>query len=141
MKIWRKYLDDREATAEHLKIIQNVITRMANTSFIIKGWAITVVSAILSFSVATSDGLFGLVALLPCFIFWGLDSYYLWQERLFRTLYKKIVENPELVKKFSMDTSPFKKEMDRWICTVFSITELAVYISIIVVILLLGFIS
>ena len=28
-----------------------------------------------------------LVALAPTLIFWGLDAYYLWNERLFRALY------------------------------------------------------
>lgn len=75
---------------EHLKMIQKIVDRMANNSFLLKGWAILVITTIFTFaSNKRIDNniqviLFTNVLLL---VFWGLDSYYLQQERKFRKLY------------------------------------------------------
>ena len=47
---------------------------------------------------------------LPALIFWGLDAYYLQQERLYRALYdhvRKIDLEPD--DRFSLDASQFEK--------------------------------
>ena len=38
-----------ETKIRYLELIQNVITRMANNSFMLKGWAITLVAAIFAY--------------------------------------------------------------------------------------------
>ena len=48
-----------ENKLKHLEFIQNVINRMANTSFLLKGWSITIIAGLFAFS-ATE----GLVAVL-----------------------------------------------------------------------------
>ncbi|MEN9503463.1 MAG: hypothetical protein RI964_2748 [Pseudomonadota bacterium] len=35
---------------KHLEMLQQVITRMASNSFLIKGWSITLISALLAFA-------------------------------------------------------------------------------------------
>jgi uncharacterized membrane protein len=132
-------MEDKEAMIEHLKIVQGVINRMAQTSFILKGWAITVVSAILGFAVGTSNGNFGLVAIAPGLIFWGLDSYYLWQERLYRRLYELVRTGDQSIPPFSMNTTPCKKTCPGWLRTVWSRTECAIYLSITLFILLVSY--
>ena len=47
-----------------LEMIQSVITRMANNSFLLKGWAVTLVSAMFALSVKESDKRFFLIALM-----------------------------------------------------------------------------
>lgn len=71
---------------KRLELLQNIISRMAQNSFTIKGWAVTVVAALLALSNKDSDRLFAAYALYPAVAFWGLDAYYLMQERLFRKL-------------------------------------------------------
>jgi len=46
-------------------------------------------------------------------LFWGLDAYYLRQERLFRCLYDKVCLAPDGVRipTFSMDTAICEKEV------------------------------
>src|SRR3989339_280331 len=73
--------------AEHLDYIQNAINRMANNSFLIKGWAITFISLLFILSVKESNIWYLILTFLPLFCFWGLDAYYLRQEKLFRKLY------------------------------------------------------
>jgi hypothetical protein len=69
---------------KHLEFIQNVVNRMANTSFLLKGWSITIISALFAWRVkeAAKEVLWLGVALT--FVFWFLDSYFLWHERMFR---------------------------------------------------------
>jgi len=90
---------------KHLEFIQDVITRMNTTSFQIKGWTITIASAILALYASTKNHNFVLVAILPVLIFWFLDAYYLTQERKFRGLYNDVAgvtENPKEIKLFAI---------------------------------------
>jgi len=66
----------------HLRMIQAVIKRMAANSFWLKGWSVTLVSALFVVDVKDIEARVIWVALLPALCFWGLDGYYLWQERL-----------------------------------------------------------
>lgn len=103
-------------TIKHLELIQNVINRMAQNSFAYKGWAITLVAAIFVLGANNTAPHFLLIALIPTLAFWGLDAYYLRQERLFRKLYDSVrlnlIGEPE--DPFSMDTSPFIKDVNSW---------------------------
>ena len=65
-------------------MIQNIISRMANNSFLLKGWTVTLVAGIFAISSKEADKIYFLIAYIPVFVFWGLDSYYLLQERLYR---------------------------------------------------------
>ncbi len=90
---------------KHLEFIQAVITRMNTNSFQIKGWCITIASALLALYASTKNELFILISVAPTFIFWLLDSYYLMQERKFRGLYKDVAEistEPKALKSYEM---------------------------------------
>ncbi len=95
--------DEFEANRiKHMEMIQAVVARLAGNSFLLKGWALTLTVALLGFAVNKSSSGLALVALLPIIVFWGLDSYYLHTEWLFRELHRK-VRNPESgVKPFFM---------------------------------------
>ena len=84
-----------ENKIKHLEIIQGVINRMAGNSFALKGWAVTLVAGIFALASKDADKLYFLVAYIPIIVFWGLDSYYLLQERLYRSLYDKVRLLPE----------------------------------------------
>lgn len=89
----------------HLQMIQGVISRMANNSFALKGWAVTLVSGIFALASKDSDKMYFLVSYIPVIVFWGLDAYYLQQERLYRALYNKVRTLSETEIDFSMDVS------------------------------------
>ena len=78
---------ETDAHRQHLEFIQQVITRMNANSFKIKGWTVTLVSALLAVCASTKDETFVLTALFPAIVMWFLDAYYLMQERKFRGLY------------------------------------------------------
>ena len=48
---------------EHLELIQKVINRMANNSFLLEGWAVTLVAGI--FALSSKDGVLDIRYLLP----------------------------------------------------------------------------
>lgn len=96
-----------EEKIKYLEFIQNIVTRMNQNSFMIKGWTVAIVSALLALYVDKENELFILISIFPVLIFMFLDSYYLWQERKFRHLYNKVLEENESkqIKLFSMNTN------------------------------------
>ena len=80
-----------DAKIKHLEMIQAVITRMAQNSFSLKGWSVTLVVGALALSVQTTNQFFFLVAYPPILLFWGLDAYYLQLERKYRVLYLSLI--------------------------------------------------
>ncbi|RKI42403.1 hypothetical protein D7V86_06160 [bacterium D16-51] len=79
-----------ESKMKHLEFIQATITRMNQNSFQIKGWMITIVSALLALYANSENVVYVLVAIVPAIIFWFLDAYYLQQERKFRGVYNDV---------------------------------------------------
>lgn len=118
---------------KHLGMIQGVINRLASNSFSIKQWTVMLVSAI--FVLVALDGEVPiLVALVPVVAFWGLDGYFLRQERRFRNLYVDVSETDESEITFSMEEE--SKGTSYWRAA-FSATLLSFYglfIALVVVI-------
>lgn len=79
-----------EETIKHLEFIQGDINRFVSNSFQMKGWMLTIVSALLGFYANSNNTRFALVAVVPVVIFWVLDSYYLQLERQFRGIYNDV---------------------------------------------------
>ena len=86
----------------HLNYVQSAINRMANNSFLIKGWTITLLSALLTVLWDAQDKGHFRIMFIPLVLFWGLDTFYLYYERLYRNLYKKIVINAPGIEPYSM---------------------------------------
>lgn len=87
-------MDDKEGQKEYMlkeiEIIQDIIKRMAFNSFMIKGWTITLVVVTLLLKGAKYQVL---IAFIPLLVFWFLDAYFLWQERMYRKLYDWVIGN------------------------------------------------
>lgn len=120
---------DSEKKIRHLEMIQGVINRMASNSFMLKGWAVTLVAGIFALAAKDADKLYFLVAYIPVIIFWGLDSYYLLQEKLYRELYKKVCLLDEKEIDFSLSASKeeFGSDENSFKTCVISGTEICFY--------------
>jgi hypothetical protein len=125
-------MDDK---VKHLEIIQGVVNRLAGNSFLIKGWSVTLTSALFALAAARSDRRFVLLSYFPVTMFWILDSYFLYQERLFRNLYDKV--RVATASDFSMETT--KKGAKTWAQALFSITLLIFHGTMVGVILIIMF--
>lgn len=83
------YVEDRKY--RYLEMLQGIISRMADRSFKCKEFCILIVSALLAVLATNIQSHFIVlyIGVIPCAVFWVLDSYYLTQERAFRNLYKQ----------------------------------------------------
>ena len=79
-----------ENKIKHLEFIQATITRMNQNSFQIKGWMITIISALLALYASGENTIYIFIAIVPAIVFWFLDAYYLQQERKFRGVYNDV---------------------------------------------------
>lgn len=124
-KIEVLFMDSQNKIA-HLEMIQGVINRMGSNSFMIKGWAVTLVSALFALSVDNYKFLF--ISLVPILLFWWLDTFFLRQERLFRELYDNVTSKSNSDITFSMDTRGYR--IDSSIKIAFSKTLVCFYGSL-----------
>ena len=89
---------------KHLEMIQGVINRLSRNSFLLKGWSVTLFSALLALSFHNCNTNLVYFACIPTTILWSLDAFFLWQEQLFRKLYDLVRVVPDDKIDFSMDT-------------------------------------
>lgn len=86
-----------EVLHKEIDLIQSCISRMSNHSFIIKGWTITLISVVLAvFNNKTNIILLSLVLLIPVFSFWFIDAFFLKTERMYRELYKDVIQKRKI---------------------------------------------
>jgi hypothetical protein len=122
---------------KHLEFIQNVITRMNTNSFLIRGWMITLVSALFALAAKDADSRYVIVTYIAIPVFWVLDAFYLSQERQYRDLYDYVrgFETTD----FSMHASRFNKSSHSWLGTIFSSTIIVLYVFVIIITILVMF--
>ena len=119
---------------EHLKMLQGVISRMAQNSFLLKGWSVTLAAGLLAAAISDKQ-IYAALALFPTLVFWGLDAYYLQQERLFRALYDAVAaETGAPASPYSLDTRPHAQRAGSWLWTCGAPTVAGLHGAIIVVI-------
>ena len=116
-----------EMKIKHLEFLQNVITRMNFNSFLIKGWTITLVSALFALSAKDANVNYVLVAYIAIPVFWVLDGFYISQERQYRDLYKVVATKTEAEIDFNMDATSFCKGDRTWLAGIFSKTIIPFY--------------
>lgn len=109
----------------HLEFIQQVINRMGQNSFLIKGWTITLITAIFAIDIKIKNVHFLYFTTIIIVISWLLDSYYLHLEKSYRLLYNDIIDNKEITP-FSMDISEYKNKTN-FLKSLFSRTTFPLY--------------
>lgn len=127
-----------EKKLKHLEFLQNIITRMANNSFLLKGWSITVVGAIIGLYKDGIDWKVVLIAMFLVAMFWTLDAYFLAQERLFRKRYDQVRVKEEEAIDFSTDLEGDKPSDVDWFVVFWSATLRLFYGSLFVAVFLFG---
>lgn len=117
-----------EAKYKHLEFIQGVVSRLASNSFRMKGWSVVLVAALLAVLARQGRIEFAPIGFVPVLVFWGLDGYFLWQERLFRALYDHVRRLSEADIDFSMNVGPFRQgRAQTWLGATFSRTLVFFY--------------
>ena len=84
--------EDVTTLHKELDLIQDCISRMARNSFMLKGWAITVV--VITWAIIGTENwgsLSILLLLVPTIMFWSLDAFFLLTEKRYRKLYEWVI--------------------------------------------------
>jgi len=99
---------------KYLEMIQKIILQMNKNSFLIKGWNLTIVSALFAIAVKNENTKYIYIAILPVIMFWILDGYFLWQEKLYRKLYDNARKEQIDKIDFNMNTKLVHDKVDSW---------------------------
>lgn len=76
-----------EERLKSLELLHGIIGRLSTHSFVLKGWAVTLTAALLTFTDAERQARLALLVGLPTIMFWALDAYLLAREREYRRLF------------------------------------------------------
>lgn len=116
-----------EDKRKHLEFLQNVIARMNTNSFMIKGWAITLVSALFALAARDANPKYVLITYVVLPVFWIIDGFFLATERQYRALYNEVRSRPETNIDFSMDASQYATGDNTWVSGIASKTLFPFY--------------
>lgn len=97
-------------------------------------------AAIFALSAKDADHRFVLLAYFPVIVFWGLDGYFLHQERLFRKLYEEVANANIASDLFTLNTSAVKNLVSSLPAVIFSKTLFVFHGSIVAVVLFAMFV-
>ncbi len=123
---------------EHMKMTQDIITRMNRNSFQLKGWMLTIVAACLALFGSSSNAVYIWVAIAPTVVFWFLDTFYLREERKYVAIHGKLVKifnGKEQIKDFmlfDLSTKEYRGGRYNFFAVMFSRTEWSLYLTVII---------
>lgn len=97
---------------KEIDLIQACVNRMAQNSFMVKGWTISLVAVVLALLPETFD-LIGLclIGTVAVVCFWYLDAFFLRTEKLYRWKYDWVIANRLNCDKYCYDLNPYNSNM------------------------------
>lgn len=125
--------DKKEVLHKEIDLIQDVIKRMANNSFLLKGWMISIVVGVLALTkdtLVTDDITYlSLILCLPLIVFWYLDAFFLHKEKCYRKLYDWVIANRKTNDdyQYSLNYERFESEVKSVLRLMFSNTLFPFY--------------
>ncbi len=122
-------METNESRIRYLEAIQRVVDRLSNTSFILKGWAVSLVAGLMALAANSTNCGYVLIAYIPIAVFWFLDAYFLMMERQYRNLFQKNTFLSQPLEIFSLKRE--KGTFGNYAKAFFSITMLLTYLPLI----------
>ncbi len=105
--------DDRsQLIMKEIDLLQGCITRMSHNSFLVKGWVLTIVVAVIALlphEVNMPQALIRNTVLLCIAAFFILDSYNIFLERCYRIKYEWVIKNRDSSGFMFLDMSPKRR--------------------------------
>lgn len=129
-----------EKKIKHLEFILQVINRLSTNSFFIKGTSISIVSILVAIDNKENILSTLVLCLISTFIFWSLDAYILFKERLFRLLYSKVADLREDSIDFKMKIKSSRPFID-FMKSFFSISLWMYYFTISLLLFIVYFVK
>ena len=122
---------DKDELFKEIDLIQGCINRMAQNSFMLKGWALTIFAGVTAFTKGEnfSDSItLVCTTIIPFVCFWILDTFFLRTEKKYRKMYedmltKRKINNTE----GQYELNPKTIKVDCFLKVMFSITMVFFY--------------
>ena len=104
--------NNQNVLEKEIDLIQSCVSRMAQNSFMVKGWLITLATVILALlpEKVNTRGVC-IIVLFATFCFWYLDAFFLRLERLYRWKYEWVIAKRYETDKFCYDLNPMNSDM------------------------------
>lgn len=102
-------MQNKDILEKEIDLIQACINRMAQNSFMIKGWMISLIAVIIALlpeKIGLNIRVLCIVAFAVTICFWYLDGFFLKTERLFRWKYAWVIKNRPETLEFAYDLNP-----------------------------------
>jgi hypothetical protein len=135
---------DKDTLHKEIDLIQSVITRMANNSFLLKGWLISLIVVVIALTkdtiVASELTYFNIILTFPVIIFWYLDAFFLHKEKCYIKLFEWVIENRSISTEYmySLDYKRFQNKVKSIYKIMFSKTLFLFYGFIIAILVILS---
>lgn len=131
-----------EELHKEIDLIQGCINRMANNSFLLKGWLVSLVVVIVALSPDELNKFVVITLIMVTISFWYLDAFFLRTEKLYTKLYEWVLEKRNQGKKdfqYNLNPHRFDREVESVVKVMFSKTLRWFYgvICIIIIIIVL----
>lgn len=113
---------------KEIDLIQGCINRMANNSFLLRGWSITIIAAVIAIArdkVLLEPLLLLCGVLIPLLCFWYLDTFFLHTEEMYRKMYEWVLDkrkSDDLEYQYDLNPHRFNNEVDSFCKVMFSKT-------------------
>ena len=105
-------MKNEDVLLKEIDLIQSCINRMAQNSFIVKGWTISLVAVVLALLPdIVNIKLLCALCVVFCICFWYLDAFFLKTERLYRWKYEWITTNRLKCNDYFYDLNPKNQNM------------------------------
>jgi hypothetical protein len=117
-------MEKEEKLHKEIDLVQGVINRMASNSFNIKAWTIAVVGGVMALAgnvffpaegtvINNSASLWiNIFLLLVVLVFWYLDGFFLKTEKLYRNLYRWILNYRPQTEDYLYDLNTFSRKVN-----------------------------
>lgn len=141
-----QYRDVQQYRIEYLNLIQGNVARMAGNSALMKGFAATMIAAMLGMCVSNSIKWYYIaIMIIPLLAFVRLDIYYLQLEKRYRNLYALVAAKDVNWSHFALDLKHPEleahkmkiKENSGFFRTLFSVSVIQFYVWFIILAVLL----
>lgn len=126
-----KQVIDMDDKRQHLIFIEDTISRMSSNSFLTRGWAVTILTALFTLYGSCQNKNVLFVILGISVVFWIIDSYYLMLERGYRDLYDKVRKQKPSEITYEMKTSGVS--CSNWFRAIRSFTFLFSYLLVLII--------
>jgi len=103
---------DTDIIHKELDLIQEVIRRMASNSFEVKKWLIGILTAIVFFKheeLLGGNGQLLWLLFVPVLCFWYLDAFFLRSEKVYREMYRWVVQNRTATSDYLYDLNTMRR--------------------------------